>query len=178
MVCSVWDETGTGLGNLKFSVVSAAEVLGFVHHTTQWDENRKTFNVNRFGKEYNQTMDYERYRAMESPRPRGSNVFWPGEDFLLRAEVGGDAKMVSVHIVEYPKYSTILTASGQTTTKGNRIYKGSLWDESMRNLCGSKEPEKVTFRFVALYKDGTEEVHDVEVILDDSVGYWQLHRYQ
>jgi hypothetical protein len=98
VICTVRDWSGTGLGSYRFTVVSEGKVTGFVNHTDLWDDNRKKYNLKRFGEEVNRPMALGDYMAMPAPRMRGTNVFWSGEKFILRAETEGEPERVDVRI--------------------------------------------------------------------------------
>jgi hypothetical protein len=183
VVCTVRDWSGAGIGSLRFTVVSEGKVTGFVNHTDQWDQNRKKYNLKRFGEEGNRVMQIGDYAAMPAPRLRGVNVFWSGEKFMLRAEAAGDPTSVSVQLMSAGPggpadagYSAVLTDTGRRTSDGAEIWEGSLWNASMINRWGRKTPQELTFRFTASYPGNVTKTHTVPVIMDSERDYWQLHR--
>ncbi len=108
------------------------------------------------------------------PRPRGNNVFWAGEEFVLTAYVGGNPTSVTAQL---SGYQTRLESTGEKTAEGKTIYKGTLWDKSMRTRWG-KTPEAFKVVFQAHYAGGEIKEHTVPVILDSNTEYWLLHRYK
>ena len=184
VVCTVSDCSGTGVKSYKFIVVSEGKITGSVNHTDQWDANRKKYNLKRFCDEVNRSIRLNEYIAMPAPRMRGTNVFWSGEKFMLRAETEGSPTGVSVQIfsadpqgnLKNTGYLTELTNTGRTTPSGAGLWEGSLWDSGMINRWGRKVPEELTFRFTANYPGGLTKIHTVTVIIDSDRDYWQLHR--
>lgn len=174
IICTVKDEDGTGMGSMRFAVLSAGKITGSVSHTDLWDDNRKKYNLFYFLEEYNQESDAS-YIKTPVPRKRGINVFWPGERFLLRACAAGDPESVTVTIADRGDYKAVLEKTGERNQKGESLYKGVLWDPSMRYLWGVKDPKAITFNFVANY-GAFEKSDDVFVIMDGTDEYWQLHR--
>jgi len=184
IVCTVSDNTGTGIKSYKFTVVSEGKITGFVNHTDQWDENRKKYNLKRFSEEVNRPLQLSDYLALPTPRTRGTNVFWSGEKFLLRAETEGEPSGVRAEIfsldpqgnLKSTGYDAALTDTGRKTAAGAELWEGSLWDADMINKWGRKNPEELTFRFTADYAGGVTKIHTVTVIMDSDQDYWQLHR--
>lgn len=183
-VCTVRDETGAGIGTYKFTVVSEGKITGFVNHTDQWDENRKKYNLRRFGEEGNRPMQLNDYKAMPTPRLRGTNVFWSGEKFLLRSETEGKPVRVDVRILSVngqgtrndTGYSAELSNTGRKTAAGAELWEGSVWDKRMINQWGRKSPEQLVFLFTATYAGGSVRTSEAVVIVDSLQDYWQLHR--
>lgn len=184
VVCTVRDHSGAGIGTYVFPVISEGKVTGFVHHTPQWEENRKSYNVKRFGEEVNRTYTHQEYLAMKHPRQRGTNVFWSGEQFVLEAALEGTPTKVTAKIFSLDQqgrrkdtgYETGLADSGKENEKKERIWKGTLWKESMINRWGGKQPAELIFLFTADYGGGMTKTHEVSVIVDHQQDYWQLHR--
>jgi hypothetical protein len=182
-VCTVRDLSGAGIGTYQFTVVSEGKVTGAVTHTPQWDENRKKYNLKRFSDEINRISLLCDYIALPTPRPRGTNVFWSGEKFILNAETEGSPSRVNVQIMDFDPqsgvcstgYSTTLSKTG-SGSGGTERWQGSLWDRTMINKWGRKEPEELLFIFTAAYEGGMTKTHQVRVIIDSYHDYWQLHR--
>ncbi len=176
IICTVKDETGTGIGNRQFTIKPEGRIEGSVAHTTAWDSNRRSYNLKLFKNEasrYNQPTTLSEYKKHSTPRPRSSNVFWAGEEFVLSAAVAG--KPVSV-TAEAGGYRTTMTSTGIKNSNNETIYKGSLWDKAMRGRWG-KVPEELTFTFSARYADHSIKQHKATIILDSNTEYWLLHRY-
>ncbi len=175
VVCTVRDWSGTGLDSSRFTVVTEGNILGSVSHRDQWEQNRKKYNLNRFGTEFSKIVDFSEYKGQKAPRRRGTNVFWSGEEFVLRAVVSGDPRSVSCQIAGEP-YGARMTATGERTGDGDMIYWGTIWHRDMLHRWGRPSPEELTFQFTARYGGDVEKTHSVSVIVDDSEEYWQLHR--
>lgn len=183
VVCTVRDQSGAGIGTYKFTVVSEGKITGAVGHTPQWDENRKKYNLKRFSDEINRTSVFDDYMTDPMPRQRGSNVFWSGEKFMLSAETEGNPTHISVRIKDKDpsggfrntEYMAELSRAG-TGSEGAERWQGSLWDRTMINKWGRKEPEELLFEFTAQYEGGTVRTSQVRVIIDSDCDYWQLHR--
>lgn len=176
VVCTVRDAFGAGVETHRFEVVSEGQITGFVHHTVQWDLNRKHFNLSRFGEEYNQEVEREAYQALKAPRPRGTNVFWSGEKLMLTADLAVNPLSVEAGILGNSIYQTTLAATGRTNEAGETIYEGNLWDGAMIGLWGRKVPEEIVVRFVATYAGDQVLTFDVPILFDSSTAYWNLHR--
>lgn len=178
VACTVKDQTGSGKGTWEFAVVTKPQVNGWVNHTQQWDQNRKKYNLKRFKDEINRAMTIDAYQKMKPPRKRGTNVFWSGEEFRLNAELSGDPIRVTCGI-SGTNYRTTLSDTGKKTATDDRVYTGSLWQESMVNRWGRKQPQQLVFHFTAEYLigDRREEIsRDVSVIVDSKEDFWQLKR--
>lgn len=184
VVCTVRDYSGAGIGTYSFPVISEGKVTGFVHHTPQWEENRKSYNVKRFGEEINRAYTYAEYMGLKSPRRRGTNVFWSGEQFVLEAALEGTPTKVTAKIFTCDQrgkkietgYQTALSDSGNTNAKGEQIWQGVLWKESMVHRWGGKQPTELVFVFTADYEGDVVRTHEVSIIVDHEQDYWQLHR--
>ncbi|MBE6032085.1 MAG: hypothetical protein E7224_02670 [Clostridiales bacterium] len=177
VVCTVRDDTSAGVGSYRFMVVSAGKVTGWVSHTEEWEKNRKKYNLARkeIGEEVDREIPFDIYIGMDSPRPRGTNVFWSGERFELKAAVTGDPLWVRVSIPG-TSYAAALTNTCGKNASGETLWTGSLWDRSMINKWGRKEPEQLIFLFEANYGEAGIRAFHVPVILDSETDYWQLHR--
>ncbi|MDR2770475.1 MAG: hypothetical protein LBB57_00395 [Clostridiales Family XIII bacterium] len=177
VVVTVWDEDGTGLGDHSFTVITEGRIEGEVFHTDLWDENRKRYNLKLFGEEVNRASVFADYTGLAAPRPRGANVFWSGERFMLRACVAGNPLSVRCAINGYPAYATAMTNSGRKTAADEWIYEGSVWQSDMINLWGRTAPVELSFVFTADYEGGITKTHEARVIVDTYEDYRQLHRY-
>ncbi|MDR2133216.1 MAG: hypothetical protein LBP30_07725 [Clostridiales Family XIII bacterium] len=177
VVVTVFDKDGTGLGEHGFTVVTEGRIEGEVMHTELWDENRKRHNLKLFGEEVNRASAFAEYAMLTAPRPRGTNVFWSGERFMLRAGVAGDPLSVSCAIAGHPAYATGMTGTGRKNAAGEWIYEGSIWQSDMINKWGRTAPVLLTFVFSARYEGGVIKTHEARVIVDTHEDYRQLHRY-
>ncbi|MDD3200236.1 MAG: hypothetical protein PHN73_08050, partial [Eubacteriales bacterium] len=184
VICTVRDHSGAGIKSYKFTVVSEGKITGNVYHTEQWDANRKKYNLKRFSEEVNHPFQFNDYIAMTTPRKRGTNVFWSGEKFMLRAETEGKPSGVTVKINEPDSAGNLRTTgyyaelknTGRKTASGAELWDGSLWENSMINKWGRKAPEILIFNFTAYYPGETVKEHTAAVIVDSEHDYWQLHR--
>jgi hypothetical protein len=161
VICTVSDYSGTGIKSYKFTVVSEGKITGFVNHTEQWNVNRMKYNLARTG---------------TSDSPRGYNVFWSGEKFVLRSDVIGLPTSVTAQILGY-SYSTTMHSTGVKNSLEEMIYVGEIWDKAMIDKWGRKTPVTLTFRFIATYSSGTTKTDDVTVIIDNIDSYYKFHRY-
>ncbi|MCR5482680.1 MAG: hypothetical protein K6F52_07810, partial [Clostridia bacterium] len=176
VVATVRDKTGAGLGSYKFIVVSAGNIKGSVYHTDKWNQNRKRFNVINFKNEINYEITFNDYLAdKRRPRPRGTNVFWPGEKFMLNAFVRGEPLRVTCS-VKGTSFRCTMKDSGKKTADGERIFEGSLFERTMINKWGNDEPEQLYFVFTSEYEGGQSRQYEVPVILDNNPSYLAMHR--
>ena len=176
VVSTVRDATGAGLGTYRFTCMSPIGITGEVFHTPEWEENRRRYNVERFGDEGNAAVDFALYSAKSPPGLRGTNVFWPGERLCLAAQAGGSPVAVTAAMLENPEYTTSLLKSGPSDNFGKSPYAGFLWNETMLKTFAAAAPVLRTIRFTATYSDRSFATCDVEIIFDRNKGYWQLHR--
>ena len=141
------------------SVTKSFDVLplsltGFVDHTPEWNENRINYNKKVSG---------------NPDSPRGYDVFWAGERFILRAETtqtisGPTANEVVVSMDR--GFSTKLSpvASG---------WYGELYDKSFDRL----EDGPVNFTFRVQYSNGVEKTYIVTVRIEGNyTEYFRIHR--
>ena len=176
IICTVRDDGGIGLGSRQFTIKPEGSIEGEVSHTEAWDSNRRGYNLNVFGTKaslYNTPMTLEQYLVFSEPRPRGSNVFWAGEELILTATVGGSPTTVTA---EADGYTVRLSNTGQKTADGKTIYKGTLWNQTMRSQWG-KTPEEIEVIFTSYYNNGDTKTHTVKILVDSNIEYWLLHRY-
>jgi len=130
-------------------------LVGYVDHTTQWNLNRINYNQYFTGTDYN---------------PRGYNVFFPGEKFLLSADTIHMTSPIfitanSVHVsIEGKSFSTYLSKVN------NSFWIGSLWDDSMVNW----KSQDLMFLFTVNYSNGTVKTYNKIIHIDDSP-YWRIH---
>ncbi len=183
VVCTVRDWSGAGIGTYRFTVISEGKITGFVNHTDQWDDNRKKYNLKRFSEEGNRAMQLSDYLAMPTPRLRGTNVFWSGEKFMLQSETEGKPSKVEVRILSVSEqgnqntgYAVELTNTGRKTASGAELWEGSLWENTMINRWGKRNPEQLRFVFTAYYAGGVTKIDEKMILVDSRQDYWQLHR--
>jgi hypothetical protein len=115
---------------------------GYVLHTSQWEENRQTYNVRKTG---------------DPERPRSADVFWSGEAFDLKAITNQPSVKVSV-VMSVTDLQTALTSPG------NRIdWQGQLHRDDFESL-----PDAAyTFRFTAVWLNGHKEIVDRIITVRD-----------
>jgi hypothetical protein len=131
-------------------------VMGFVRHTEEWDERRKSFNKQVSGNE-------------ESPR--GYSVYWAGEKFLLEADTTGTSTATLATKVEVTlgQRMTTLTPNESLHTK----WRGELWDNQLEELPDGP----ATFTFTAYYNNGTVKSANVVITIEGIVsGTVGVHR--
>ncbi|MFF2483407.1 hypothetical protein [Paenibacillus sp. NPDC058071] len=134
-------------------VTKAIEVLplsvtGEVRHTPLWDQHRREYNKSKSGDEQS---------------PRGYDVFWAGEKFVLRATTtltGTETKAERVE-VQMNSFSAKLATSDASGTN----WAGELWEESFEKLKNGP----LTFIFTAYYNNGTVKRDEVTVTIDGTI---------
>ncbi len=127
---------------------------GKVLHTDRWNENRISYNLSKTG----------------SPDdPRGYEIFFNGERFVLEAETAGDFDPESIH-VEFlgTGFETDLTYTGNST------WEGYIWDTSFINF----HDRDCVFKFTSSYDyEGDKfEIDDEVTVYIVRDYYWRLHR--
>lgn len=143
----------------------SVEINNDVTHTEEWENKRITYNVAKTGTENS---------------PRASNVFFDGEKFIIESEVETADPALTV---EYIDVEIIDTDYKTTLTSVDSInWNGSIWDSSMVNKWGVNAPDILTFKFTVYYNktdiggNKLTSTNKVEVIVDDVIGYYELHR--
>ncbi len=118
-------------------------------------------------------MAYNTSKSGNDNTPRPYDMFWSGEQFNLEAvttELADGAtttcESVGVEILNKSQ-STVLNQSINAYT-----WQGHLWDNIMMDWPDGS----ITFRFTARFSNGIKKTYDVDVILDNSESYWQIHR--
>lgn len=150
---TVTDIYGVSSSLTRIIGVSEMVILGYVNHTDDWNANRKRYNQSKT-------------RTDESPR--GYEVFFPGERFLLKAATLGNVIRTTSQILGTSFDTEMNKASGGTF---DGIWTGELWDETMLRW----DNQNVTFRFTVHTPTGYTKIADVQVTIDDD-GYWRQHR--
>lgn len=131
-------------------------VTGFVRHTDAWNDRRKSFNKQMTGHE-------------ESPR--GYNVYWAGEKFLLEADttVTSTATRATRVEVTFGNRKATLAPTVALQTK----WSGELWDEQLEEVPDGP----ATFAFTAYYNNGTVKTANVVISIEGVVsGTVGVHR--
>ncbi|MCK9862020.1 hypothetical protein [Paenibacillus sp. ATY16] len=147
MLLSVSDGMETVQTEKKVKVL-ALGLTGYVKHTEQWDEKRKEFNKKQSGKE---------------DSPRGYNVFWAGEKFLLSALTTNTGTATKADRVEVAmkSYSASLTSSNSSRSG----WQGELWEKTFNDF--KKGP--LIFEFTAYYNNGIVRRDTVTVQIEGNV---------
>lgn len=92
---------------------------------------------------------------------------------MVEAKTADTAKVERVKVsIEGTTYSADLTLEGG---KGDK-WKGSIFDRTMVGKWGQQRPEILEFVFTAYYTGGSSVTQRVEVIVDSTINYWDLHR--
>lgn len=146
VICSVSDSKGVSSESIKFNVTALGNMEGVVYHTDKWEENRKNTE-------------------------RNSNVFWPGERLMLKADVEGVPVSVSAWIEGEEDEKYILNNEEDKTG----VYRGSIWQSDMLTRWGSAPVEKKII-FSAEYKNGDIKLSEYSIIFDNSKLYWNIYR--
>ncbi|WP_188988608.1 CARDB domain-containing protein [Paenibacillus nasutitermitis] len=123
-------------------------VYGQVRHTDLWDQRRKEYNTKQSG---------------SANSPRGYEVFWAGEKFVLNAqttETGTATQAVAVKVTMNGFISQLDAADLRRTG-----WSGSLWDESFEKLADGP----LTFAFTSTYNNGTKKTANVTVTIAGNV---------
>lgn|GEM_PF-3538754 len=132
-------------------------LTGYVKHTDQWDEYRKEFNKKQSGSESS---------------PRGDNVFWAGEKFLLSAVTTDTGTATKADRVEVAMKSYSAALASVNVSRSS--WQGELWDTSFPEL--KKGP--LSFEFTAYYNNGIVKRETVTVQIEgnmyDIVGVHRL----
>ncbi len=123
-------------------------VTGQVKHTVLWDERRKQYNKQASGSE---------------DSPRGYNVFWAGEKFVLAAKTTETGTATMTERVEVTMNGT--TVGLKTGSPAQTAWTGEMWEESYIDLPDGP----LTFVFKATYTNGTVKTDSVTVTLDGNV---------
>lgn len=135
----------------KYFMVNLLSIKGGVKHTEEWNNNRKGYNLKKSGNE-------------ESPR--GYNVYWAGERFVLQGIATGLPDTVQVTMSG--GYTTQLTPTNSDKT----LWTGDLYDSSFEKLPDGP----VTFTFTAQNEYHTKVDAVTVVIAGDWSEYFQNHR--
>lgn len=154
----VWDNRGGTDVVTKSFLVSKLNVLGYVRHTEEWDTKR---------------INYNRAVSGMDNFPRGYNVFWAGEKFILTADTTDTASSLTKAV----EVKVSMPALGiDTELQGNAEktrWTGEMWDERLVNVADG--PYK--FIFTALYSNGAQKACEVWVNIDGSIyDYHLFHR--
>lgn len=214
IIASVSDGSSSGMKNYRFVVKAVKSLNGTVTHTAAWETNRNAFNRKWFGITTDEPAgnagwllektDADSLRqafisaardhsGRSTPRLRYSNIFWPGEQLVLRTSIGGNIKSVRAELlspdhlkqflpegstrhIDLSPFTALLSAAGEGDREGEKAFAGALWNGEMRSILNTGKPLPLIVRFTALYTDAKTLVFEVPVIFDQDIGYLRLHR--
>ncbi|WP_442956391.1 Athe_2463 domain-containing protein [Paenibacillus sp. YIM B09110] len=143
---------------VKTVTVLPLTVSGLVKHTDLWNEHRRKFNEKKSG---------------EPESPRGYNLFWAGEKFLLESVTTVTGTATKADRVEVKMGETVLTLA--KTNGSGTSWGGELWKEEFAQL----DDGPLTFTFTASYNNGTTKSITVTVIIEgDTIKIVGVHRVQ
>ncbi|MHB9094215.1 MAG: PKD domain-containing protein [Eubacteriales bacterium] len=153
-----WDPAGLTDAVTKSFAVNVLGVTGHINHTPEWNANRITYN---------------RYYSGTDDAPRGYNVFWAGEKFVLAADTtdtGLSATRAQSVTVSFPGRGV---SAGLTPNAARTSWTGELFRPDFETI-----PDGTyTFRFMAVYSNGTVKNDEVFVIIRGSwEDYYRFHR--
>ncbi|MNC27433.1 hypothetical protein D3C75_756050 [compost metagenome] len=132
-------------------MVNLLTVQGLVRHTAEWNVNRQAYNMNKSG-------------TAESPR--GYNVFWAGESFVLQANTTGLPD--SVEVTMTGGYRAVL----HPTDVNKTLWTGELYDPVFEKLPDGQ----ITFTFTARNEWNTKVDTVTVTVLGNWSEYFQSHR--
>lgn len=135
----------------KYMMVNLLSIKGAVRHTEEWNNNRQAYNLKQSG---------------DTESPRGYNVYWAGEKFILQAAATGLPDTVQVTMTG--GYSTQLSPTGSDKT----VWTGELADPAFEQLPDGL----VTFTFTAANALNSKTDTVMAAILGDWSEYYQSHR--
>ncbi|RJX40615.1 hypothetical protein D3P09_00940 [Paenibacillus pinisoli] len=156
MKLTVSDGKSAPVSLTKTLQVLPLSVAGMVKHTDLWNAHRQAYNMKKSG---------------NRESPRGYNVFWAGERFMLEADttVTGTAARAERVEVTLGAFRTELKVSGIMNTR----WTGELWDSTFESLPAGTQ----TFVFTAHYSNGTVKKEEIEVLISGNMNsYLQVHR--
>ncbi|MGI2294603.1 Athe_2463 domain-containing protein [Paenibacillus sp. GXUN7292] len=158
MVLKVSDGKAPTVSISKAITVLPLHITGSVHHTDLWNEHRQAYNRKQSG---------------QADIPRSYNMFWAGEQFVLKAETTHTTTATNAEKVEvsFLDFKAVMENEAGSSYK----WQGELWDSSFQKL-----PEgEATFRFTVWYNNGTVKTDDVQVIIKgDVTAVTGVHRVQ
>ncbi|MHA6531153.1 glycoside hydrolase family 78 protein [Paenibacillus sp. BAC0078] len=135
----------------KYFMVNLLSVKGGVQHTAEWNGNRQAYNLNKSG---------------NAESPRGYNVYWAGERFVLQANATG-----------LPDTIEVAMSGGYTTNLSPTDSKKTIWTGELYDPAFEKLPDgPVTFTFTARNEYNVKTDAVTVTILGDWTEYFQSHR--
>jgi hypothetical protein len=158
MKMTVSDGKAEAVTRSKTVKVLPLSLTGTVHHTALWNEHRQNYNKKKSG---------------NAEAPRGYEVFWAGEKFMLEAittATGTQTKAEKVEVT-FGKYKTEL----KSLQNGGSRWQGELWDSSFEGLKNGE----YGFVFTVLYSNGTVKTDSAEIRIQGyASGIAGVHRVQ
>ncbi|WP_379147041.1 hypothetical protein [Paenibacillus sp. sgz500992] len=135
----------------KYFMVNLLTVKGGVQHTGEWNKNRQAYNLKKSG---------------NAESPRGYNIFWAGESFVLEAKATGMPDTVDV------------TMTGGYTVQLNPVNSDrTLWTGELYDPAFEKLPDcLVAFTFTAKNEFNTKTDTVRVTIMGEWTEYFQSHR--
>ncbi|WP_156739606.1 hypothetical protein [Paenibacillus oryzae] len=158
MKMTVSDGKAEAVTRSKIVKVLPLSLTGTVHHTELWNEHRQNYNKKKSG---------------NAETPRGYEVFWAGEKFILKAATtatGTNTKAEKVEVT-FGKYKTEL----KSLQSGGSSWQGELWDSSFKGLKNGE----YRFDFTVFYSNGIVKTDSAEIrIQGNASGIAGVHRVQ
>lgn len=154
-----WDNKNATDVATKSFFVNTLGINGQVRHTDQWNQKRIAYNLAASGSEN---------------IPRGYNVYWAGERFILKADTtdtGISATKAQSVTVHFPYGGDVLLTPNQNKT----TWAGEMWQKAFENIPDGS----YVFTFTAAYTNGTVKTQDVPVVISQTIySVYQFHRTQ
>ncbi|KAI7260513.1 hypothetical protein KC345_g10035 [Hortaea werneckii] len=135
----------------KYMMINLLSITGAVRHTEEWNSNREAYNLNKSG---------------NTETPRGYNVYWAGEKFVLQGTATGLPDTVLVTMTG--GYAAQLSPANSDKT----LWTGELADPEFERLPDGP----VTFTFTATNAYNTKVDTVTVTILGDWTEYYRSHR--
>ncbi|MDT3426022.1 hypothetical protein J2Z22_001542 [Paenibacillus forsythiae] len=135
----------------KYFMVNLLTVKGGVKHTTEWNANRQSYNLKISG---------------DTEQPRGYNIFWAGEKFMLQADATGLPDTIEVTM------DGGFTAQLAPSDSGKISWTGELYDPSFEQLPNGP----LTFTFTAKNEYNTKTDKVTVTISENWSQYFRSHR--
>ncbi|MEK5023749.1 hypothetical protein [Paenibacillus sp. FSL M7-1046] len=135
----------------KYFMVNLLTVKGGVQHTGEWNKNRQAYNLKKSG---------------NAESPRGYNIFWAGESFVLEAKATGMPDTVDVTMTG--GYTVRLNPVNSDRT----LWTGELYDPAFEKLPAGP----VAFTFTAKNEFNTKTDTVTVTIMGEWTEYFQSHR--
>lgn len=135
----------------KYVMVNLLSISGAARHTEEWNSNREAYNLSKSG---------------NAETPRGYNVFWAGEKFVLQGTATGLPDTVLVTMTG--GYAALLSP----VNVGRTLWTGELADPQFERLPDGP----VTFTFTATNEYNTKVDTVTITILEDWTEYYRSHR--